>query len=441
MLRSPRFSLWLGRLPQGLFSAFAIASAFMTYFCMYAYRKPFTAASYEGARLFSTDVALKSALVASQILGYATSKYLGIKFCSEVTRPRRPYMLLGLIAAAEGALLAFALLPGEWKIVAIFFNGLPLGMVWGLVVWYLEGRRASDVLLSGLCCSFILSSGVVKDVGLWLMGSHGVSEAWMPFCTGLLFLPLFVMSVWLLDHLPEPSAADVAARTEREPMYRSDRLAFVRSFLGGLILLFVAYFFLTAYRDFRDNYGVEIFRDLGFAGKPAIFTRTETPIAFGVMVAMALLNLISNHRLGLLAAHLLMAAGVGLIGAATALFDTGYLGGIAWMTLVGMGSYLAYVPFNSVLFDRLIASTRVIGTAVFAIYLADAIGYTGSIGAMLVNDLGFTAASRLTFFRGLSYFMCGVGLATLLPSAVYFYRRGAHGADAAPRPASALNKL
>ena len=45
------------------------------------------------------------------------------------------------------------------------------------------------------------------------------------------------------------------------------------------------------------------------------------------------------------------------------------------MILNGLGVYLAYVPYGSVLFDRLIASTGVVSTAVFAIYVADFIGY------------------------------------------------------------------
>lgn len=68
-------------------------------------------------------------------------------------------MLLTLIAIAELALLGFALAPTEFKGLALFFNGLPLGMVWGIVVRYLEGRRSSEFLLAGLSCSFIVASG------------------------------------------------------------------------------------------------------------------------------------------------------------------------------------------------------------------------------------------------------------------------------------------
>jgi len=180
---------WLEASPSWVFVTVASLAGFSTYFCMYAFRKPFTAATYEGVHFLGTRVELKTALVISQVLGYALSKYVGIKVCSEARPERRRAMLIFLIAWAEAALLLFAVLPPGGQVVAIFFNGLPLGMIWGLVVWYLEGRRTSEILLAALSCSFIVSSGAVKDVGRLLMAHLHVSEAWMPAATGACFLP------------------------------------------------------------------------------------------------------------------------------------------------------------------------------------------------------------------------------------------------------------
>jgi len=432
--------------PTPVFVAYAVAAAFSTYFCMYAFRKPFAAATFSGQFFLGSHVALKTAIVISQIIGYALSKYIGIKVCSEVSPGRRAIMLVFLICWAEAALVLFGLLPNNLKVIAIFLNGLPLGMVWGLVVWYLEGRRTSELLLAGLSCSYIVSSGIVKDIGRAMMegsvadwwqqvpligagigsGLGKVSEGWMPAVTGLHFLPVFLLSVWLLNQLPRPSEADITERTKRQPMTGTDRLAFIRQFLPGMVLLCVAYFFLTAYRDFRDNYQVEILDGLGYpyAQNKTIISRTETLVAFGVMGALALLNLIKDNRRGLLGAFVIMTSGVVLLGLGTLLLETGLINGFVWMILTGLGSYLAYVPFGSVLFDRMIASTRVMGTAVFAIYLADAIGYTGSVGVQLFKDLGRGNLSHLGFFRGYSYFMCAVGAVCLIASCVYFLRLG-----------------
>jgi hypothetical protein len=260
-------------------------------------------------------------------------------------------------------------------------------------------------------------------VGRYLLTAHGVSEAAMPMLTGLLFLPVFLLSVWLLDQLPPPSAADQMGRLERAPMDRAGRLAFFKALLAGLVLLLTVRLLTTAFRDYRDNYGIELFGALGYPGDSALFTRTEIPVALGVLTALALLNLVRDNRAGVVGAHALMMAGLAVMALATLLLDVGVLNGLGWMILVGLGAYLAYVPTDSVVFDRIIASTRVQGTAVFAIYLADAIGYTGSIGLPLIKDLLFPRVDRLTFFRVFTYLVALGGLILLAASSVYFYRK------------------
>lgn len=212
-----RLQARLSASPNMLLPLWAVTAAFITYFCMYAFRKPFSAGTFEGATFLGGAIELKTAFVISQVIGYTISKYVGIKVCSETTRQSRFGRLVGVIAVAEIALLFFAVLPGSSKVIAIFLNGLALGVVWGLVVAYLEGRRTSEFLLAGLCCSFIVASGVVKDVGRWLM-SLGISEYWMPFATGALFFPLLLVTAYLLNWTPEPSEADEAERVKRAPM-------------------------------------------------------------------------------------------------------------------------------------------------------------------------------------------------------------------------------
>ena len=123
---SRRFTAFLNTAPRPIFVAYAILATFCTYFCMYAFRKPFAAATFEGALFLGTQVELKTAIVISQIIGYAISKYIGIKVCSEVTPGRRAAMLIGLILWAQAALILYGMVPDNLKVVAIFLNGLPL---------------------------------------------------------------------------------------------------------------------------------------------------------------------------------------------------------------------------------------------------------------------------------------------------------------------------
>ena len=152
----------------------AVVAAFGAYFCMYGLRKPFTAATYADAEVFG--IGFKPALVISQVLGYTLSKFIGIRMVSEITPRWRAVVLAGLVVFAESALVVFALVPRPWAVACLFMNGLPLGMVFGLVLAPLEGRRLTELLTAGLCASFILAGGVMKSTGVWLL-NLGISEA------------------------------------------------------------------------------------------------------------------------------------------------------------------------------------------------------------------------------------------------------------------------
>ena len=418
--REHRVTTWLARASPGAFAIYAVATAFTTYFCMYAYRKPFAAAHYDGSWIGSLD--LKSALVIGQLAGYALSKMLGVKFNSEMPPSRRAWALVFLIGWAELALVAFAVLPPVGKVVALFLNGVPLGTVWGIVFSFLEGRRTSEILGAGLSCAYVVASGAVKSVGAALVGA-GIGEEWMPAVAGLIFLAPFLIAVRGLSLVPPPSAADVAARTEREPMTAPQRRAFARAYLPGLVLLVIVYLFLTAYRDFRDNYAAEIWSDLGSKEGAGIFTLTEIPIALSVMLVLGLLYLVKDNRRGRFLTYVIMIAGSALIGVATLLLDLGVLGPTAWMICVGLGLYLGYVPYGCVLFDRTIAALGVVATAVFLIYVSDAVAYGGSVGVVLYKVFGQASTSKLQFFRTFSYVASVVCTAFFTLSCVYFLRK------------------
>ena len=265
---------------------------------------------------------------------------------------------------------------------------------------------------------------MVKDAGRFLMHRHGVPEYWMPAATGAMFLIPFCMSVWLLSQMPKPNATDIAERVRRRPMDGASRMNFIRSFLPGMVMLLIASFFLMAYRDFRDGFGLEILREALHKEPPdGIFTRTELWVGLGVLIVLSLLTFVRDNRLGLLGALGIMIGGLLLVGTATLALDAGLIGPVLWITLIGLGTFLAYVPYGSVLFDRLIAYTRVEGTAVLAIYLTDALGYTGAVGILLYKDLLRPNYSHLAFFKGYSYFLAAVGGVLTICAAFYFLTR------------------
>jgi hypothetical protein len=393
-------------------------AAFCAYFAMYGFRKPFAVSTWESEPGIGA-VELKTVLIVAQLAGYTASKFLGIRVCSGEGQRHRGRLLIGLILFAEAALLLLPLLPGPWKLLAMFLNGLPLGMVWGLVVSYLEGRRAADWLMAMLSCSFILSSGAVKDAGRWVL-SQGVPEAWMPAATGALFIVPLVLAVALLERTPPPDAQDISERSERSPMTPAQRLEFVRRFGPGLAMLIGCYLVLTAYRDVRDNFAVEVLAELGALASVAAFTRTELPVTLGVIGAMGLLSLVRDNRSALTATFVTMAGGMALLGLSTLAHQLGWISGVTWIVLTGLGAYAAYVPFNAVLFERVVAATRSPGNAVFAIYLADAFGYLGAVTVQVGRDVLFTGMSPTRFLTGFSYVLSALGTVLFVCAMVYF---------------------
>lgn len=244
-------------------AAWCVIAAFGTYFCMYAFRKPFTAAGF--ADYEWGGIGYKTLLVTTQVLGYTLSKFIGIKVIAEMNPARRAAAILLLIGIAETALLAFALVRPPFHLISLFLNGLSLGMVFGLVLGFLEGRQLTEALSAGLCASFIVADGVVKSVGAYLL-VLGVSEFWMPFAAGAVFVPPLLIFVWMLARIPPPAPDDVSHRGQREPMDRTDRRRFFRRYAVGLSLLLLVYLAVTILRSIRADFAPEIWTCLGHGG-------------------------------------------------------------------------------------------------------------------------------------------------------------------------------
>jgi MFS family permease len=388
---------------------------------MYAFRKPFTASGYDDVQDM-WGLKFKSAIVIAQVLGYTLSKFIGIKVVSEMGRNKRGLAILALIAISEVALLGFAVVPVEIKFLFLFLNGIPLGMVWGLVFSFLEGRRYTELMGAGLCTSFIFASGFVKTVGKFLM-VNGVSEFWMPAATGLVFALPMVFFVWMLGLLPNPNAEDVALRTERLPMKGPERKAFFKKFAFGLTALIIFYVALTAFRDFRDNFMAELLTALGFGETPGIFTATEVPVTIGVLVLLAFLMFIKNNMRALMINHIIIAFGALVVGASTWLFHNESISAVWWIILTGFGAYTSYIPFNCILFERLIAAFKYPSNAGFLIYLADAFGYLGSVTVLLYKDFFVSELDWVTFFTYACYGVSGSGILFTTAALVYFQRK------------------
>lgn len=398
----------------------AATAAFSAYFCTYAFRKPFTAGTFEGQEVFGWS--LKITLVISQLLGYMLSKFIGIKVISEMRSEGRALAILGLIAIAEAALVGFAFLPVPLKVVMLFINGLPLGMIFGLIMAYLEGRRQTELLTAALCASFIVASGFVKSVGQWLMQSWGLSEFQMPMVAGLLFLPGLLLAVWVLQSTPPPSQDDERMRSRREAMDRVQRGQFLKAYWPGLTLLVVVYVALTMTRTLRDDFAVEIWRDLGIDKTPSIFARTETVVGIVVTALSGLAMLIPHNRQALRVTMSLMGVAFVLTAGAMLLQKSGRVSPFPFMVTCGIGLYVPYVAFHTTVLERLIAAARRPCNFGFLMYLADSIGYLGYAILIILKTANMTAEKVLPMFLQTSLILSMLSIVALAAALLYFER-------------------
>lgn len=384
---------------------------------MYAFRKPFTSASYDGLLYFSDWLVIdqKMLYVSTQVIGYMVSKFVGIKVIAEMRAERRALAILVLIGIAEFALLLFGIVPAPWNFVCLFFNGLPLGMVFGLVLGFLEGRRVTEAWSAGLCASFIMADGVTKSVGKLLL-DNGVDVYWMPFCAGALFVLPLVLGVWMLSRIPHPSDADELARTKRVPMNSQQRRDFFKRYLMGLSILVVMYLLVTILRSLRADFAKELWEGLGYEVVPSMFTYSEMIVAAGVMIINGAAIAIKDNRRGFSYAMWVSVGGLGLV--LTALLGQWceVISGFWFMVALGLGLYMPYVAVHTTIFERLIAMTRDQGNIGYLLYLADAFGYLGYVAVMFGKGYISSESNFMDFFLAISGWVVGLAIVSVVIS-------------------------
>ncbi|WP_206022536.1 DUF5690 family protein [Pseudoflavitalea sp. G-6-1-2] len=392
--------------------------AFLTYASVYAFRKPFTVATFEGISFLG--IPYQTLLIISQVIGYMGSKFAGIKLIAELKQSGRWKTAMILIGAAWISLLFFALVPAPFGMIFLLINGFSLGFMWGIVFSYVEGRRTTDFIGSTMAVSFIFAGGFTRSVAKWLMLEWSVSEKWMPFMTGLVFIVPIMLLFLMLEKIPAPTSEDVRERTARVPLDKSGRKQLLRRFGGGLIVITITYSFLTVMRDVRDNYMANMWNEIGYGNDAGIFARSESSISISVLALMALLVLVRRNLTAFRLIHVVIAAGFLLAGVSSCLFVNGRLNGALWMQLTGLGLYMAYIPFNCIFFERLIATFKIAGNVGFLIYLADAYGYLGSVSVMLGKSFLDLKLNWSGFFSHGVILLSVIGIAGTVASLYYF---------------------
>ncbi|MHA4810323.1 DUF5690 family protein [Flavitalea flava] len=409
---------WLQQSPAWVFVLYVSLSSFVVYTCMYGFRKPYTAASFEGIHLFG--ISYKVVLVISQVFGYMFSKFYGIRFIASMQPDKRAGFIVKLVLTSWVSLLLFGLVPAPYNFIFMFINGLPLGMVWGLVFGFLEGRRVTELMGAILATSFIFASGLAKTVGKWLMLYGHVTEWWMPFAAGAVFVGPLLVSTWLLNQTPAPNAEDIASRTIRLPMGKQERKNFLKQFGYALIPVVIAYVMLTILRDFTEDFANELWAETGFKNNADVFARTGTIVSLIVLAVIGGFFLIKNNYKAFQLNNVIIIGGFLLAAGSTIGFHLHLISPVTWIVSASAGLYLGYVPYNCFYFERMLAAYKVPGNVGFLIYIADAFGYLGTVVVLLVKEFVKIKYSWVDFFTGMFYVAAVGGILLVLWGSVLY---------------------
>lgn len=351
-------------------------TTFCLYTFMYAVRKPFSALTYENILVWGINV--KIWMVLAQLLGYTLSKFYGIRLLGKIKREDRSIYLVCILSLATVPLFLLQHLPTPTWPLLMFFNGFPLGLVWGIVFSYVEGRKYTEFIGAMLACTFVFSSGWVKSFGLYLQRNLELNINQVPFFTAIIALIAAAIVIFILEKLPPPNSEDKLLRNDRKPLNPIEQRRFLRDHGSILIPFVIIYGIFTIMRDFRDNFSAEMLTENG-AYSSDVFINMELKVSLVLLCLVPLFSWIKNHQIALNTTTFSIILGILTSLTATFLFIQHQISIIGLLMFTGGGFYLGYILINISVMDRIVGFSRESGNSGFLIYIADSVGYLFSL--------------------------------------------------------------
>lgn len=366
-----------------LFIIWAGGAALLSYSLVYALRKPYTAAEFNGLDFFGIDY--KIAVTTIQIIGYLISKFAGIKIISEMKREKRFHFFAAFVACAELSLIGFALLPHPYNAISMFFNGLSLGCMWGIIFSFIEGRRVTDLLASLLGVSIVFSSGLSKSIGLYVMNDMNIDPFWMPAIVGGMAFPLLLLFGYGLKRLPNPTEEDIIQKSERVTLNKDSRKALIKKYAPILSLLFISNLLLMILRDIKEDFLVNIIDMSNHSSW--LFAQIDSVVTLLILGMFALLTFCKDNMKALLILMSLVIISCLVMTYISLFHSILNISSITWLFIMSLSLYIAFLTFQTIFFDRFIACFKIKGNVGFFIAMIDFIGYAGTASILISKEI------------------------------------------------------
>ena len=159
-----------------LISIYLIFISAITDFATYGISTAIFSGEYNTQSVFGNT---KNALTIAQILGYLVGKFIGMRIFARIHKEHRIYYLMLIYVLATIPLIIFGVLPPVGQVIMFFLSSIPMVLFWGFLVFYIEGRNSTVIIIMIVYMALIMASGVAKTIGTLIMNG-GISENWMP---------------------------------------------------------------------------------------------------------------------------------------------------------------------------------------------------------------------------------------------------------------------
>lgn len=210
--------------------------------------------------VFNDCMTLHACMSLAFILGFGVAKpFAAVVASSHFFFRHRLRVLLASLTASNLLVGLGNLSPVPLaKVVTLFFSSFCSSWIYGMMVTYLEGRRATEVLIAVTSMCLVYAGAASRSVGSVVL-NVGVSPRLMPLIVGTIAWMLACALLIVLDRSPRPGASDQAARSVRRPMDLRAKHKFMSEWGGGVGLIMLAYALVTGIRSVRDLYSAQIF--------------------------------------------------------------------------------------------------------------------------------------------------------------------------------------
>jgi hypothetical protein len=400
-----------------LTTIYIIITATLAYIFMFFISSAVYAGKFDTYSIFGKT---KNVIAISQNIGYIFGNIIGYFIVPKLNKDTRLKNFISTYFFAALPMLLFGTRIPVIQIIAMFLSGIFTIWIWGHIIYYIEGRHATGIIILIVYAGIIVGSGVAKSVGTIFL-NNGISEDWMPAICSLIGIIGCTLFGYLLSKSPSPTEDEIIKNSLREPATSEEQINFIKTHKIGLISVCLVYGCLSSYRKFRDYYSLELWSELlGDNFDPSVYSTAELLIGISVIIVYFSVVFIHNDKKAFGYLLFVMLIGGFFIQISTIIYSVNYYSPYVWMILIGIGLYLTYIPPGAMLYDKLMAATGTNFTILSIIYISEATSQIIILLSILIKSLVFDNIGYVPYFIMLSYIIASIVIIGMIVAMISF---------------------